>query len=670
MTNWIRRAVLIGLPCLFANPLAFCAEKIDLERITPVPDNEPIPTQDFFRSPLFHSPRINPSGTHIAALITGNQDKYQLLCYDLKSRKLDVTGAPGDRDIYQFHWLGDKRLVFSVSAQKTYGMGEYATEVGAFNRVYPLLQYYGATFLSSPVKNRTKPLFWARHDISNSGQDLGVVAVNSDIKTGRLVNLVAASADWSDVVEARDENEKKIIASFPAPKGLSVNYMVDKLGELAFAITHTQGLFTLHRWTGSAWQPCPIDLEKTEIIGAGNQPGELLVLTERQPGKPRALRFMDSATGELGATLIEDQGYDFNGWLFRDPGTHDIAGAIYERNGPTVAWFSEDYRALQKQLDAMFPGVVVRILGCSDSARVFLVCTFSDKQPAAYHWVNLETREAGLVKNSAPWINPKRMQARNVIKYKTRDGFTLDAYLTLPMGASKSNPPPLVVLPHGGPWVRDTWDFDGESQFLASRGYAVLQPNYRGSTGYSWMFPEEDDWAFRKMHDDVTDCVKLVVKSGHVDAKRVAICGGSFGGYLAISGVVNEPNLYRCAVTIAGVFDWATMIRDSKYSQYDNPRYALFRRKLGDPAKEKDKFDAISPLRHIDQVKVPVFVAAGTEDPVVEVGESKRLVAELERYKVPHKTMIVHEEGHGMYRLKNRVELYDRVAAFLEANMK
>jgi acetyl esterase/lipase len=631
----------VVLSLALSSAVAAAAEKLDLDRITPVPETQQIPIQDFFRLSLMRDPRINPAGTHIAALVTANEDKYKLLTYDLKSKKVELLGGSGESDIYQFAWLGDRRLMFSVSTRKLYGVGAYAGEIGSFNRSYPLLQYAGASLISVPRKNRARPLFWARSDIE-TGRDQGVVVVNSNLTSGKMINLVSAAASWGDVVEARENNDKKIVHQYPLPKGMGVSYMADKEGELAFAITQENGVFTLHRWTGTTWEKCPIDLEAYDIVGTGNKPGELVVLSQREGGKPRALQFMDAATGELGETLIQDPNYDFNGWLYRDPGTRDIVGAVYERNGPHVVWFNEGFRGLQNVLNGMFPGEVVRILGSDDAGRIFLIMTMSDRHPGSFHWVNLETREAR----------------------------TLDAYLTMPAGASKKNPPPLVVLPHGGPWARDYWSFDGEAQFLASRGYAVLQPNYRGSTGYGWMFPEEDDWAFRKMHDDVTDCVKLVLKSGHVDPSRVAIGGASFGAYLALSGVVNEPELYRCAIAVAGVFDWATVISESKYSQYDDPRYARLRKKLGDPSKEKAKFDEISPVRHVRNVRVPVFVSHGKDDPVAAVGESKRLIAELERHKVPHEVLLKAEEGHGMGRLKNRVELYGRIEAFLEKHLK
>jgi dipeptidyl aminopeptidase/acylaminoacyl peptidase len=335
-----------------------------------------------------------------------------------------------------------------------------------------------------------------------------------------------------------------------------------------------------------------------------------------------------------------------------------------------VAWFDEGYHNLQKRLEGLFPGLVVRLLGSNDDKTLFLVATFSDRQPPVYRWVDLEKATGGVFKNSAPWIDPKRMQSENILKFRTRDGHELDAYLTLPAGASKKNLPPLVVLPHGGPWARNSWGFDGEAQFLASRGYAVLQPNYRGSNGYSWMFPPEDTWDFRKMHDDVTDATKTMIASGLIDGSRIAIMGASFGGYLAVSGVVNEPALYRCAVTIAGVFDWEQLIQDKKYYKYDDDRYGYLMRRLGDPKQQQAKFDQISPGRHVDQIRVPVFVSGGKYDQTVEIGQSIRLISGLEKYHVPYEQLLIREEGHGMRHLKNEVELYTRIEAFLDKYLK
>ena len=648
------------------------SESYDLSRTSPVPDTEPVPIVDFFRPLVLQQPQLNLSGTHIAALVTAGEDKHELMVYELETKTAERVGGSGDKDVYRFSWLNDRRLVFELGARKLYGLGLFAANVGSIGKAYPLLQYYGSRLVAVPTQNRLRPLVWNSYDNLETGKDLGVAAIDTDIAGGIFINALKAGATYSDLMVARDNNERHIVNRYPAAEpGIGYQYLADKEGRLEFAITILNGRSILHRLMDRRWVECPVDLEDIGVVGCGDEPGQLLVRGPRQNGKPRALQFMEGATGKLGDVVLQDEAYEFyggglsDGWVYRDPVTHLVIGAVYERNGPNVVWFNETYRALQKILDGFFPGVVVRILGSDEAQKIFLVATFSDRQPVIYSWVEPGKHAAGLIKNSAPWIDPKRMLPMTPIKFKTRDGRRLDAYLTLPAGASKQNPPPMVVLPHGGPWARDTWGFDGEVQFLASRGYAVLQPNYRGSTGSDWMFPEEDRFDFRKMHDDVTDATKAMIGSKLIDGSRVAIMGGSFGGYLALAGVTNEPDLYRCAVSVAGVFDWAQHIRDRKYEQFDSPVFGYFMRKLGDPAKEREKFDAISPARHVDRIRVPVFVSHGKDDPVAEIGQSKNLISELQKHQVTYEAFLVGEEGHGMGHLKNDVELYRRIEAFL-----
>jgi len=676
----------INLPVFFVLLMAIApawhadaAEKFDLGRETPVAAGQQIPVADFFRPSLLQQPVLNPSGTHIAAVITAGGDKHGLLVYELKTQKIESAGPPGDRDISQVSWLDDNRLVFQLSAQKLYGVGLMAADVGALSRAYPLLQYYFSSLLSVPPKNRLHPLVWNRYDGTDDGvqRDLGVAEINTSIKNSSIVDLLGVGADRQAADHVRDDNQRHILRTFPLPKvaGNVLNYLTNVDGQLEFCVVAQYGTTNLLRLTENHWVPCPVNLEEIDILDCGDVPGQLVVLGPRQAGKPRALQFMDGATGKLGDVLLQDKAYDFYsgglsyGWLYRNPVSQQIIGAVSSHGGPTVTWFTEEYRALQKILDGFFPGLVVRIIGSDEAQKIFLVATSSDRQPVVYNWVDLEKRTAGLVKRSAPWIDRERMQPMNLIKFKTRDGVRLDAYLTLPAGATKQNPPPLVVLSHGGPWVRDTWGFDGEVQFLASRGYAVLQTNYRGSNGYAWMFPKEDNWDFFKMHEDVTDATKAMIASGLIDPNRVAIMGGSFGGYLAISGVVREPSLYRCAVTIAGVFDWEQQIHDKKYDQYESFVFGYLMRKLGDPKKQVAKFESISPGRHAENIKVPIFISGGKSDQTVDIEQSKALISSLQKYHVPFESYIVAEEGHGMRHLDKEVELYTRIEAFLAKNL-
>jgi acetyl esterase/lipase len=659
---------------LSASALAVADEKDDLARNTPVPSDQQIPLVDFFRPAVMQQPRINPSGSEIGALVASG-DKHLLMVYNLKTLKKElVDGGNGDKDIYAFDWLDDKRLVFEVSTRKLYGLGFFATEVGSLGDIYPLEQYYGTSLVSVIPTDRLHPLVWNRIDsFHGDGKDLGVARLNTDLRGGKIVNLAAAGSDWSSAMDARDNNVRHIIERFPVPEpGIGIGYWADVKGNLSFAETVVDGLPIVFRYVDGKWVRSPVDLDDNGVYGIGTEPDQLVALGPRSPGKPRPLQFLNAKTGAFGDVLVPEKSYDFVGSLYYDPISYDIIGATSYREGPHTIWFTDAYTRLQTILNGYFPGLFVRVLHSNQAQNIFLVESFSDTEPRKYSWVDLEKKSFGLIQNSRPWIDPKRMQHQNIIKFKTRDGRMLDAYLTLPAGASKAKPAPLVVVPHGGPWVRDYWGYDSEAQFRASRGYAVLKPNYRGSPGTDWMFPESDEWDFLKMHYDVTDATKAVLATGLVDSRRVAIMGGSFGGYLALAGVVNDPTLYRCAVTIAGVFDWEKLISDKKWDyehSASDPEFLRLMRKLGDPKKQPEKFDAISPVRHVDQIKVPVFVNHGGYDPISDITQSTRLISELDKYHVPHESLIVSEETHGMAHLSNEMELYARIEAFLAKNM-
>ncbi|HEY5551002.1 MAG TPA: S9 family peptidase [Opitutaceae bacterium] len=643
--------------------LQHAAAKVDLSRITPPPADQPIPIEDFFRPLLLQQPTMNPAGTHVAAIVAADEDQHHLLVHDLKTQKNEFFTSGKDEDIYWVSWAGDSRVIFNASSRKLYGLGLFGAEVGSIRENFPILQSYGARMIAIPPGDRTQPLVWVL-----SERERCAAIINTKNLGGRFGDPSQNFGQWFD--NARKRDREHFVQSHPEPEpGITYRYLADREGRAAFAFNAVDGDLSMFRLEGKQWMKCPIDLERFDVIDAGNDPGTIVVRAPKKDGKPRALHLMSAATGELGEMLFQDSSYDFDGWLFRTRATNEIGGAMLDRDGPRTVWFTEEYQALQKILNGFFPGMVVRVIESNDAQGVFLVAVFSDRQPVIYNLVDLEKRSVGLFKSSAPWIDPARMQPMNVIKFKTRDGRRLDAYLTLPAGASKEKPSPLVVIPHGGPFMRDTWGFDTETQFLASRGYAVLKPNYRGSTGYGWMFTDEEEWDFLEMHEDVTAATKALAASGYVDPDRIAIMGGSFGGYLAVSGVANEPELYRCAVTIAGVFDWERHIKEEKYFQYDSPLYARMIRKLGDPKKQREKFDAISPVRRADRIRVPVFVAGGKEDFVVEISQSKRLVAALEKNKIPRETYFVRDEGHGMAHLENQVELYGKIEAFLAKHM-
>lgn len=651
------------------------AEKIDLKRITPVPASETIPVSDFFRPSLLTRPKLNSAGTHFGALVDTGADHTAILIYDLGKQKGTMVRGSSNKDISSIAWLDQSHLLASMISDKRFAEGLLVANAEDPSDNYLVEAHSATALVGVPTKTKMKPLVWIYRNAYDEGNDLGVVQLDATKALGKnrgaMRGSIQAKAheDETSLYGAR----ASIVRAFSRPPGGGVvsDYMADKDGQLVFAIVLERGVSALFRLAGDSWIKCPVDLDAVMPVDVGDRANELIVVGPRTEGKPRALQRLDASTGELGAVLLQDKSYDpVNCTIYRHPESQLVIGARFHRNLQKTVWFDETYSAVQKILSEEFPEKIALVLGSDDARKKFFVAVYSDRQPVVYYSLDLNTQVLCLVKNSSPWIDPERMRPTNVIKIKTRDEHQFDAYLTLPAGASKTNPPPLVVLPHGGPWARDTWGYDGEIQFLASRGYAVLQPNYRGSTGYNWMFPKADTWAFRKMHDDVTDAVKTLVNAGLVDPSRMAIMGTSFGGYLAVCGAAFEPDLYRCAITISGVFDWEQAIREKKYDQYDTGVYGILLRNLGDPKTNREEFDRISPLRHLDHLKIPVFVAHGKEDEIAAVGESRALIAQLGKRNVPFESMLVRGEGHGMSNADNQVELYTRIEAFLGKYLK
>lgn len=666
----IRPAVLAVLLLGFVRTDAGAA--IDLQRTTPVPATETIPVMDFFRMPLIADPVLNPAGTHLAATIAAGEDNTSVMVYNLTTQHVETLGSNVDRDVFGARWLGDQRIVYQMAVRKVGSSGLYATQAGALSSAYPLVQFVGASLVSIPRKERHRPLVQLAPGSMNTDKFGAVAIIDTDLRTGSILDLTR----WvggQQLEETRENNERHIAKRLPTlatPTRFALRYFADREGRLAYGTTSTDGVFNLHQFVGGKWEVCPQDLDEMNFYGAGNNPGEIVALAARQDGKPRPLQLIEAATGKPVQELLRDAAYDFNGWLYYDPATNAVVGGIFNRARPEPVWFTDGYRELQKAVDQLFPGMMVRIIGGDEGGKVVLLSTSSDRQPETFSWVDLEKKSAGLIKNSRPWIDPKRMLPMGMVKFKTRDGRKLDAYLTLPAGATKQNPPPLVVLPHQEIEMRDTWGFHPTVQFLASRGYAVLQPNYRGSPGYGWMFPTADEWDFRKMREDVTDATKTLAASGLIDRTRIAIMGTSFGGHLALAGVAYEPDLYRCAVAISPVCDWARLIEEQRYSKYQDATYSRLARKLGEPKNQPEKFDGISPLRHAGSIRSPVLVTYGEYDPAVVIAQAKDFVSAVRRNQTAAEAISFTNESMGVRHLGHQVELYTRIEAFLKEHLR
>ena len=632
-----------------------------------------IPVRDFFRPLALKRPLLNSSGSRLVGIVELDDDHTAAFLIDLQTRKGSTIMAPGDRDIYDLDWLDDRHLLLSTSEEKRWADALFVVDAENPHRVDAVERDSAVELVGVPVHTPMKPIIWIRQDAYANLADGGVVQIDARASvdaTDNMTQTMRLMTGARTAVESQG-TAASIVHRYPKlPNGRPSRYLPDRNGELAYAVAMDGGIEHLFILQKSTWVPSPLDLDRYDVVAAGDTDDELLAIGPRQEGKPRALLRVSAVTGRTIGVLYQGDRCDPDvRHIFRHPVTRVVTGLSLYSGKLETLWFDRDQAEAQGQLNQSFPGMTVAVMGSDSAAKQIIVSITSDRSPPSYYFFDRTKAEAQRITNSAPWIPVDRMRPTQAMAFKARDGCTVDCYLTLPEGAAGKKPLPLVVLVHGGPWARDQWEWNSEAQFLASRGYAVFQPNYRGSTGYTWRYPEGDDWKFMKMHQDVTDGVRQLLQSDWFDPQRVAIMGGSFGGYLAVCGAAYEPGLYRCAITEAGVFDWTLMVNAARREQRESLRYEVLLHLLGDPKQSQAEFAEISPLDHIDQVKIPVLVAYGGSDPVVSVDQSKRLIAELKRQKVPCEVLIKRDEGHGMARLDDQVEYYTMVEKFLARNL-
>jgi dipeptidyl aminopeptidase/acylaminoacyl peptidase len=297
----------------------------------------------------------------------------------------------------------------------------------------------------------------------------------------------------------------------------------------------------------------------------------------------------------------------------------------------------------------------------------FIVRTLSDKSLGNYYLYDETSDRLMHLANVSPWLQPDALCDMQPITYTARDGLTIHGYLTLPKNNS-GNRLPVIVNPHGGPWARDTWHFDPEVQFLASRGFAVLQMNFRGSTGYGKKFWELSfrQWG-KTMQDDITDAVHYLIDQGIADKNKIGIYGASYGGYAVLAGLTLTPDLYACGVDYVGVSSLFTFMET--IPPYWEPYLDMMYEMVGHPVNERELLASASPLNHIDNIRVPLFVAQGAMDPRVKKSESDQIVEALRKKGVEVQYMVKEQEGHGFSNEENRFEFYEAMEIFFEKHL-
>jgi dienelactone hydrolase len=380
------------------------------------------------------------------------------------------------------------------------------------------------------------------------------------------------------------------------------------------------------------------------------------------PGGRTALYRYDFARSALGAMLYQHPRVDLDGLQLAPDGTLLRVDFAEDRDG--VRWFDAGLGQAQAAIDAALPDRVNRIVSMSDDRQRLVVMSSAPTDPGTFH---LYDRAIGVVQPLMavnPEASARRLSAMTSVRYRARDGLEIPGYLTLPAGR-EARSLPLIVMPHGGPFARDSWSYDPWVQYLAAKGYAVLQPNFRGSTGFGLDFLRagNGEWG-RGMQDDVDDGVAWLAKQGMIDSKRVCIMGASYGGYAALWATVRNPQAYRCAISFAGISDIAAQLAFDRKT-FEPGDFKRWQARIQGKA---PSLDSLSPLTFADRIATPLLIAHGSEDETVPVGQAQMLHAKLTKLGRAHDYRVYAGEGHDLEDPANIADFLTRVGAFLDAH--
>ena len=392
--------------------------------------------------------------------------------------------------------------------------------------------------------------------------------------------------------------------------------------------------------------------------------GRRLHLADSRGANAARLVDLDPATGET-EVLAEDPEYDVSGALLH-PDTHEVEAVAFTR--ARTEWTVLD-ASIEKDFET------VRALHSGDfqvydrdrADEQWVVGFDRDDGPAAFYTYDRKTGRGTYLFDTRPQLAEYALARMEPVSFASRDGLTVHGYLTLPPGGGREGLP-MVLNVHGGPWARDTWGYDPEAQWFANRGYACLQVNYRGSTGYGKEFLNAGnrEWG-GKMHDDLVDAVEWAVGEGIADPERVAIYGGSYGGYAALVGATFTPDTFRCAVDIVGPSSLITLIES--IPPYWSSFRSTFYERVGNPETEEDFLKSRSPLFYVDRIRIPMLIAQGANDPRVKQAEAEQVVAAMRERGLDYEYLLFEDEGHGFARPENRLKFYAAAERFLAKHL-
>lgn len=594
-----------------------------------------IPMRDFFRNPVKVAYNLSPDGEYLAFLQPW-KTRLNVFVQKIGSKKVIRITSAEKRDIAGFLWGNNKRIVYIQDSGGDENYRAYAVNIDGSN----------PKDLTPFEKVRT-----------------GFVDELKDNPDYMLIRLNKRDKRIFDVYRVNiNTGEMKMVAKNP---GNIQGWITDHDGKLRVATT-TDGVNNsiLYREKESDVFRKIVTMNFKETLAPlfFTYDNKFMYVASNLGRDKIAIFKYDIANGKLLGKIYEDPDVDVTRVL-RSDDRKKILGVILNKEKRYYHFFDEQRKKLQEDFEKRLPGLEIFIASTSRDESKLLLRTYSDKTRGSYYYYDLKTKDFKHLAEISPWLKHELMCDQKPIKYKSRDGLTIHGYLTLPKGKKKKILP-VIIHPHGGPWYRDSWGYNPEIQFLANRGYAVLQMNFRGSTGYGRNFWEISfkKWG-KEMQNDITDGVKWLIKEGIADPKLIGIYGGSYGGYATLAGLTFTPGLYACGVDYVGVANIFSWIK--AFPPYWKPFLEMIYEMVGDPEKDKELLRSVSPFFHVDKIKAPLFVAQGANDPRVPKAESDQIVNALKKRKIDVPYMIKDNEGHGFRNEENRFDFYRAMEKFL-----
>lgn len=615
--------------------------------LSPVPayvSAAPIPVEHFATLPTLTDPVLSGDGHRIAALSTvDGKVRIEIVDAD-RPGTIERTITLGDTSVQAMNWAGSTRLLVTV----------LAAEKVAGNYDDPFLRLI-AVDITTGESRVLDPRSRGRYagDVLYASPDgsWALVASQDDVYSYPSVKRVdLATGKAQQVEKARDR---------------VWDWYADENGVVRAGIAY-EG----RRWT--LWYRDRPDEKLRRVQGRLAKDddsavdrfifrgGNSWIVTNEKTGRFGLYKY-NLASGEVGEALFEHPVVDVDDVFYESTGR--ILAVQFEDDRRRRKWFDPEFEALQNKLDRALPLTVNTPKQLSTDKNRVLIWSEGASDPGRYFLLDRRAGQMHAVVDPYPAIDPAALATTKWVDYRARDGLQIHAYLTLPKDRPAKNLP-LIVMPHGGPHDRDHWEFDPLVQLLASRGYAVFQPQFRGSTGYGRDFVAKGygEWGL-KMQDDLDDGTAWLAASGTIDAKRVCLAGSSYGGYAALWGAIRNPNLYRCAISFAGVFD---LPRQISYSRkiFSATRYFKQWRDKVDGEGQRSLSD-VSPLGQAKRVSIPVLIAHGDKDSTVPASQSRAMVAALSEAKADVTSVFYPEAVHGFTKSEDRLDWYRRILAFL-----